>query len=114
MGRRHLPPIDELIELLPDDEHVIAIEDTLELRIDRDNCVRFEARGIDSGSVTVRDLVRYALRRNPFLGCRPFAGVCYRRAKADSPLPHDGPLDPLPAVGAGRVAPTISCEWRNR
>ena len=57
--------LNALIELLPDDERVVAIEDTLELRIDRSNCVRFEARGIDSGSVTIRDLVRHALRHRP-------------------------------------------------
>ena len=45
---------------------------------------------------------------------QPPAGVCLRRAKADSPLPHDGPLDPIPTVGTGRVATTISCQWRNR
>ena len=57
--------LNALIELLPDDERVVSIEDTLELRIDRSNCVRFEARGIDSGSVTIRDLVRHALRHRP-------------------------------------------------
>ena len=57
--------LNALIELLPDDERIVSIEDTLELRIDRSNCVRFEARGIDSGSVTVRDLVRHALRHRP-------------------------------------------------
>ena len=50
----------------------------------------------------------------PLLGPQSLAGVCLRGAKADSPLPHDGPLDPLPTVGTGRVAPAISCEWRNR
>ena len=57
--------LNALIELLPEDERIVAIEDTLELRIDRSNCVRFEARGIDSGSVTIRDLVRHALRHRP-------------------------------------------------
>ena len=61
---------------------------------------------------TVSTRINQLLR--PFLGHQPFAGVCLCRAKADSPLPHDGPLDPLPTVGAGRVAPAISCEWRNR
>ena len=37
--------LNALIELLPDDERIVAIEDTLELRIERSNCVRFEARG---------------------------------------------------------------------
>ena len=35
--------LNALIELLPDDERIVAIEDTLELRIERSNCVRFEA-----------------------------------------------------------------------
>ena len=44
---------------------IVSIEDTLELRIDRKNCVRFEARGIDGESVTIRDLVKHALRHRP-------------------------------------------------
>ena len=54
-----------LIALLPDDERIVAIEDTLELRIDRPNCVRFEARGVQQGAVSIRDLVRHALRHRP-------------------------------------------------
>ena len=57
--------LNALIELLPDDERIVAIEDTLELRIDRPNCVRFEARGLHKGAVTIRDLVRHALRHRP-------------------------------------------------
>ena len=45
------------LKLLPDDERIVAIEDTLELRIERSNCVRFEARGLQEGAVTIRDLV---------------------------------------------------------
>ena len=41
--------LNALIELLPDDERIVAIEDTLELRIERSNCVRFEARGLQEG-----------------------------------------------------------------
>ena len=52
--------LNALIELLPDDERIVAIEDTLELRIERSNCVRFEARGLQEGAVTIRDLVRHA------------------------------------------------------
>ena len=37
----------------------------LELRIERANCVRFEARGLQKGAVTIRDLVRHALRHRP-------------------------------------------------
>ena len=57
--------LNALIELLPDDERIVAIEDTLELRIDRSNCVRFEARGLETGAVTIRNLVRHALRHRP-------------------------------------------------
>ena len=57
--------LNALIELLPDDERIVAIEDTLELRIERANCVRFEARGLQEGAVTIRDLVRHALRHRP-------------------------------------------------
>ena len=57
--------LNALVELLPADDRIVSIEDTLELRIDRKNCVRFEARGIDSKSVTIRDLVRHALRHRP-------------------------------------------------
>ena len=37
----------------------------LELRIDSPNRVRFEARGSQQGAVTIRDLVRHALRHRP-------------------------------------------------
>ena len=57
--------LNALIELLPVDERIVAIEDTLELRIERSNCVRFEARGLQEGAVTIRDLVRHALRHRP-------------------------------------------------
>ena len=58
--------LNALIELLPEDERIVAIEDTLELRIDRANCVRFEAGAIGSEApVSIRDLVRHALRHRP-------------------------------------------------
>ncbi len=57
--------LNALIALIPDDERIVAIEDTVELRIDSPNCVRFEARGLQQGAVTIRDLVRHALRHRP-------------------------------------------------
>ena len=57
--------LNALIELLLDDERIVAIENTLELRIERSNCVRFEPRGLQEGAVTIRDLVRHALRHRP-------------------------------------------------
>ena len=58
--------LNALIELLPEDERIVAIEDTLELRIDRANCLRFEAGATPSETpVSIRDLVRHALRHRP-------------------------------------------------
>ena len=57
--------------------------------------------------ITVKDAAR-------FLGVSPSLVYAYVERKQ---IPHYrmiGPLDPLPTVGTGRVAPTISCEWRNR
>ena len=57
--------LNALIELLPKDDRIVAIEDTMELRIDHSNSVRFEARELGGGGVTIRDLVRHALRHRP-------------------------------------------------
>ena len=61
--------LNALIELLPAHERIVAIEDTLELRIERANCLRFEAGGGPGGggaaAVSIRDLVRHALRHRP-------------------------------------------------
>ena len=57
--------LNALIALIPDDERIVAIEDTLELRIDSPNCVRLEARGLQQGALTIRNLVRHALRHRP-------------------------------------------------
>ena len=57
--------LNALIELLPGDERIVAIEDTLELRIDRANCLRFEAGAAHDTPVSIRDLVRHALRHRP-------------------------------------------------
>ena len=58
--------LNALIELLPEAERIVAIEDTLELRIERANCLRFEAGAAQSETpVSIRDLVRHALRHRP-------------------------------------------------
>ena len=56
-----------LIGLLPEEDRIVAIEDTLELRIGRPNCLRLEAGGGpgEGPSVSIRDLVRHALRHRP-------------------------------------------------
>ena len=42
--------LNVLIALIPDDQRIVAIEDTLELPIDSPNRVRFEARRLQAGS----------------------------------------------------------------
>lgn len=56
-----------IARLIPADERVVTIEDTVELQLDHPNLVRFEARRQTDGApaVTVRDLVRAALRHRP-------------------------------------------------
>ena len=57
--------LNALVSLLPAEGRVISIEDTLELRLRRPNGLRFEARGLAGRGVTIRDLVRHALRHRP-------------------------------------------------
>ena len=57
--------LNALIELLPLDDRIVVIEDTMELAISHQNSVRFEARELGEGSVTIRDLVKHALRHRP-------------------------------------------------
>ena len=57
--------LNALIELLPATERIITIEDTLELRVTQPNHIRFEARSLEENAVTIRDLVRHALRHRP-------------------------------------------------
>ena len=57
--------LNALVSLLPAEGRVISIEDTLELRLRRANCLRFEARGLADRDVTIRDLVRHSLRHRP-------------------------------------------------
>ena len=61
--------LNALTALIPQEERVITIEDSAELKIQQvDNLVRMEARNANSegeGQVTIRDLIRAALRMNP-------------------------------------------------
>ncbi len=57
-----------LSENIEEDERIITIEETLELKFVQDNMVRLEARPANlegRGEVTIRDLVRNALRMRP-------------------------------------------------
>ena len=59
--------LSALTACLPADDRVVLIEDTAELRLERPNLVRFEARRqqADLPAVTIRDLLRATLRHRP-------------------------------------------------
>jgi pilus assembly protein CpaF len=60
--------LNVLSSFLPDDERIITIEDAAELRLQQPHVVRLEYRPPNiegKGEVTVRDLVRNALRMRP-------------------------------------------------
>ena len=60
--------LNVLSSFIPDDERIITIEDAAELRLQQPHVVRLEGRppNIEGrGAVTVRDLVRNALRMRP-------------------------------------------------
>ena len=56
--------LQALAGLIPDDERLLVIEDTLELQLTAPNCLRLEARGL-AGGVSIQDLVRHSLRHRP-------------------------------------------------
>ncbi len=60
--------LNALARFVPDHERIVTIEDTAELALGMRHCVRLEARRPNAeqvGEVTIRDLVRNALRMRP-------------------------------------------------
>ena len=60
--------LEMLSHHIPDDERVITIEDTAELKLHQDNIVSLETRPPDDdgrGEVTLRDLIKNSLRMRP-------------------------------------------------
>ncbi|VGO21496.1 ATPase, T2SS/T4P/T4SS family [Pontiella sulfatireligans] len=60
--------LNVLSSYLPDDERILTIEDAAELRLTQQHIIRLEARPANiegRGAVTIRDLVRNALRMRP-------------------------------------------------
>jgi pilus assembly protein CpaF len=59
--------LNALVALVPAEHRLIVIEDTAELQLHADNLRRFEARRAqtDLPAITIRDLVRAALRHRP-------------------------------------------------
>jgi pilus assembly protein CpaF len=56
-----------LTEFIPDHERIVLIEDTVEIQIQKENVLRFEARREQNGlpAVTIRDLLKATLRHRP-------------------------------------------------
>ena len=57
-----------LSDFIPDNERIVTIEDTAELRLNKEHVVRVEARNANTegkGAYTIRDLVKNALRMRP-------------------------------------------------
>jgi pilus assembly protein CpaF len=59
--------LNALGRFIPDDERVLLIEDTAEIRMEHSNLVRFEARQAQNGlaAVAIRDLLKASLRHRP-------------------------------------------------
>jgi pilus assembly protein CpaF len=59
--------VNSVSEFTPDDQRILLIEDTAEIRIEEENVVRFEARREQNGlpAVTIRDLLKATLRHRP-------------------------------------------------
>lgn len=85
-----------LTGFIPEGERIITIEDTAELQLQQEHVVRFEAREPNiegAGRITIRDLVKAALRRMPdriIVGeCRGEEAIEMLRAMMTG---HDGSL----------------------
>ena len=60
--------LNVLSHFIPEDERIITIEDAAELQLDHENLITMQARQANvqgAGAVTIRDLVRNALRMRP-------------------------------------------------
>jgi len=93
--------LNVLSSFIPESERVVTIEDSAELRLDQDHVVRMEAKppNIDGhGQVTIRDMVRNALRMRPD---RIIVGECRGGETLDMlqamNTGHDGSLTTLHA-----------------
>lgn len=93
--------LNVLSSFIPENERVVTIEDSAELRLDQDHVVRMEARppNLDGrGQVTIRDMVRNALRMRPD---RIVVGECRGGESLDMlqamNTGHDGSLTTLHA-----------------
>ena len=57
--------LNALIQMFPGNRRIVVIEDTIELRVDQPNTLRLEARQLTDFNLTIRDMVKHALRHRP-------------------------------------------------
>ena len=57
--------LNALIKMFPPDRRIVVIEDTIELKVDQKNVLRLEARQLSAFDLTIRDMVKHALRQRP-------------------------------------------------
>ena len=57
--------LNALIKMFPPDRRIVVIEDTIELKVDQKNVLRLEARQLSDFNLTIRDMVKHALRQRP-------------------------------------------------
>ena len=57
--------LNALIKMFPPDHRIVVIEDTIELRVEQKNVLRLEARQLSEFNLTIRDMVKHALRQRP-------------------------------------------------
>ena len=57
--------LNALIKMFPADRRIVVIEDTIELKVDQSNVLRLEARQLSGFDLTIRDMVKHALRQRP-------------------------------------------------
>ena len=99
-----------LVSLRPAQGGVISIEDTLEPRLDRANYLRFEARGLAARGVTIRDLVRRALRRPDYIVVREVRGAEAPDLQQAYNIGHAGCLATVHGHRRGRPRPPHRAE----
>ena len=57
--------LQALAGVIPDDERILVIEDTTEIRLGAKNLLQMEARDLTGAGLSIRDLVRASLRHRP-------------------------------------------------
>jgi pilus assembly protein CpaF len=83
--------VKAMLDLIPEHERVLLIEDTAELPLERSNSVRFTARE----GISIRDLLKASLRHRPEMGsvavtgggAEARIGECVERPLATRALP---------------------------